>query len=100
MCNGLDGQVAYTYSKCLINSAGYYGTSAWGGNGSQTSLGLPGWQNIYDGRSEWGPCFFDQTHVLSSYATYQLPFGRGKQYAHEVNPVANALVASTAEMEG
>jgi len=94
MGNGLDGQVAYTYSKCLTNSAGYYGTSAWGGNGSQTSLGLPGWQNIYDGRSEWGPCFFDQTHVLSSYATYQLPFGRGKQFVHEVNPVANALVGN------
>src|SRR5438067_1030938 len=94
MGNGLDGQVAYTYSKCLTNSAGYYGTSAWGGNGSQTSLGLPGWQNIYDGRSEWGPCFFDQTHLLSSYATYQLPFGRGKQFVHDANSVANALVGN------
>jgi hypothetical protein len=92
MGNGLEGQVAYTYSKCLTNSAGYFGTSAWGGNGAQTSLGLPGWQNIYDGRAEWGPCFFDQTHILSSYATYDLPVGRGKQFGHDVNSVTDQII--------
>jgi hypothetical protein len=94
MGNGLEGQVAYTYSKCMTNSAGYYGTNAWGGSGSQTSLGLPGWQNIYDGRAEWGPCFFDETHILSSYATYQLPFGHGKQFGHDVNPVVNTFIGN------
>ena len=92
MSGGLEGQVAYTYSKCLTNSAGYYGTSAWGGNGAQTSLGLPGWQNIYDGRSEWGPCFFDETHILSSYATYDLPVGRGQKFGHDVNSIADQVI--------
>lgn len=92
MSGGLEGQVAYTYSKCLTNSAGYFGTSAWGGNGAQTSLGLPGWQNIYDGRAEWGPCFYDETHILSSYATYDVPLGRGQKFGHDVNSVADQII--------
>src|SRR5262249_3621741 len=63
MSNGLEGQVAYTYSKCLSNSPGYFGTG-WGSTGATSSGGQPGPQNIYDPRSDWGPCFFNQKHVL------------------------------------
>ena len=94
MGNGLDGQVAYTYSKCMSDSPGFFGTGAWGGNGSQTSMGLPGWQNIYDGKSDYGPCYFDETHILSAYATYQVPVGRGQKYANNLNPVLNAIVGN------
>jgi hypothetical protein len=93
MGNGLEGQVAYTYSKCLSNSPGYFGTG-WGSTSATSSGGQPGPQNIYDPRSEWGPCFFDQTHVLSSYVTYALPFGRGKQFGHDLNPAVNAVVGN------
>jgi hypothetical protein len=78
----------------MTNSAGYYGTGAWGGNGSQTSLGLPGWQNIYDSRAEWGPCFFDQTHILSSYVTYEIPVGRGKRVGHDLPAIANGVIGN------
>ena len=94
MHNGLEGQVAYTYSKCLTNSPGFFGTGTWGGNGSQTSMGLPGWQNIYDPRSDWGPCYYDETHILTSYVTYQLPVGRGKKFGSSMNPVVNAVVGN------
>ena len=94
MSNGLEGQVAYTWSKCLTNSPGFFGTGTWGGNGSQTSMGLPGWQNIYDPRSDWGPCYYDETHILSSYVTYQLPFGHGKKFGNTMNPVVNAVVGN------
>lgn len=94
MQNGLEGQVAYTYSKCLTNSPGFFGTGTWGGNGSQTSMGLPGWQNIYDPRSDWGPCYYDETHILTNYVTYQLPFGRGKKYGNNMNPVMNAVAGN------
>ena len=93
MGNGLEGQVAYTYSKCLSNSPGYFGTG-WGSTNATSSGGQPGPQNIYDLRSDWGPCFFDQTHVLSSYVTYALPFGRGKQFGHDLNPAVNAVVGN------
>jgi hypothetical protein len=92
LSNGLDGQLSYTYSKCLSNSPGFFGTSSWGGNGTQTSMGLPGWQNIYDPRSDWGPCYYDTTHALTGFASYAIPVGRGKQFGHDMNKVADAVV--------
>ncbi len=88
MSNGLQGQVAYTYSKCLTNSAGYYGS--WGG--TQASPGMPYWQNVYDGKTEKGPCFYDETHNLTSYVLYQLPVGHGKKFGNNMNKIANAVV--------
>jgi hypothetical protein len=87
--NGLQGQVAYTYSKCMTDATGYFG-GGWGG--TQTSLPASFWQNIYDRKAEWGPCYFDQTHILSAYANYQLPFGHGKKMGTNMNRVANAVV--------
>ena len=93
MGNGLEGQVAYTYSKCLSNSPGYFGTG-WGSTGATSSGGQPGPQNIYDPRSDWGPCFFNQKHVLSSYVTYALPVGRGKQFGKDMNSALNEIVGN------
>jgi hypothetical protein len=89
MSNGLDAQVAYTYSKCLSDSGGFYGT--WG-SGAQTSHGQVGWTSIFNPRLDWGPCFFDQTHLLSSYVTYQLPVGRGKKFGNHVSRGLDALI--------
>lgn len=94
MASGLEGQLAYTYSKCITDSTGFFGTGTWGGNGSQVPLILPGPQNIYDQRAERGPCYWDQTHILSSYITYQLPFGHGKKWGNNLNSVANAVVGN------
>jgi len=93
MGNGLEAQVAYTYSKCLSNSPGYFGTG-WGSTGATSSGGQPGPQNIYDPRSDWGPCFFNQKHVLSSYTDYQLPIGKGKQFGKDMNPILNAVIGN------
>jgi hypothetical protein len=86
---GLQYQVAYTYSKAMTNSSGYYGS--WGGQTVPTS---PYWQNLYDSRAEWGPAYYDVTHVLSSYAVYELPVGRGKKFGGEMNGIANALIGN------
>jgi hypothetical protein len=93
MGNGLEGQVAYTYSKCISNSPGYFGTG-WGSTQAQSSGGQPGWQNAYDGKADFGPCYFDQTHILSSYVTYQLPVGRGKAFGHDMPAALNAVVGN------
>jgi hypothetical protein len=93
MGSGLEGQVAYTYSKCLSNSPGYFGTG-WGSTGATSSGGQPGPQNIYDPRSDWGPCFFNQKHVLTSYVTYQLPVGKGKQFGRDMNSALNAVIGN------
>jgi hypothetical protein len=84
---GLQYQVAYTYSKCMTNSSGYYGS--WGGQATPTS---PYWQNLYDMRAEWGPCYYDVTHVLSSYAVYELPVGRNKRYGKGMNKAVDAVI--------
>ncbi|HUK26389.1 MAG TPA: hypothetical protein VLV49_17545, partial [Terriglobales bacterium] len=93
MNNGLEAQVAYTWSKCMSNSPGYFGTG-WGSTNATSSGGQPGWENIYNPRLDWGPCYYDQTHILSSYVTYQLPIGRGKRFGHDMNPVANAVIGN------
>jgi hypothetical protein len=84
--HGLQYQVSYTYSKCMSNSTGYYG--AWNNALSASAY----WQNIYDPKAEWAPCYYDATHVLSGYALYELPVGRGKTFGSNMNKVANAIV--------
>src|SRR6266404_5662695 len=87
MSNGLQYQVAYTYSKCMTNNSGYYGS--WG---AQATTASPYWQNIYDPKAEWAPCFYDATHSLTAYSVYELPIGHGKQFGKDMNPVLNAVV--------
>lgn len=88
---GLDGQLAYTYSKCLSNSPGYFGTG-WGSTQAQSSGGQPGWGNIYDPMSYYGPCYYDETHIISGYFTYELPVGRGKKYGSDASPILNQAI--------
>lgn len=86
MSHGLQYQVSYTFSKCMSDSTGYYG--AWDNALSASAY----WQNIYDPRAEWAPCYYDATHVISAYAIYDLPFGRGKTYGQDMNKVVDAVV--------
>ena len=86
MAHGLQYQVAYTYSKCMSDSTGYYG--AWNNALSASAY----WQNVYDAKSEWAPCYYDATHVLTGYAVYELPVGRGKLLAKNVNGAVDTVV--------
>jgi Carboxypeptidase regulatory-like domain len=88
--HGLQYQVSYTFSKCMSDSTGYYG--AWNNALSASAY----WQNVYDQRSEWAPCYYDATHVLSSYAVYDLPFGRGKMLANNVNSAVDQVIGGWA----
>jgi hypothetical protein len=84
--HGLQGQVAYTFSKCMSDSTGYYG--AWNNALSASAY----WQNVYDQRAEWAPCYYDATHVVSAYAIYDLPFGRGKMFGQNANRAVNEVI--------
>ncbi len=86
MNHGLQYQVSYTFSKCMSNSTGYYG--AWNNALSASAY----WQNVYDSKSEWAPCYYDATHVLTSYAIYEVPIGRGKLLGKDVNKVVNQII--------
>jgi hypothetical protein len=89
--HGLEGQVSYTFEKCMTNDDGYYGS--WG---STTQAGPSGnyWQNLYNPNGDYARCYWDSKHVLSAYAVYQLPFGRGKQYGHDLPAVVDAVVGN------
>jgi hypothetical protein len=88
--HGLQGQLSYTYSKCMSDSTGYYG--AWNNALSASAY----WQNVYNQRSEWAPCYYDATHVLSAYAVYQLPIGRGKEFASGVRKSVDEVIGGWA----
>jgi hypothetical protein len=87
--NGLEGQVAYTWSHCMVNNSGYYGS--WG-NATQATPASPYYQNLYDPHADYASCYYDSKNILSAYATYDLPIGKGKMLGGNMNRVANAAV--------
>jgi len=84
---GLQFQVAYTYSKCMTDNSGYYGT--W--SNTQATPANPYYQNLYDPKADYAPCYFDASHLLSAYAVYELPYGRGKRFGANAPKVLSAI---------
>src|SRR5581483_2875526 len=91
LSNGLDAQVSYTYEKCMTNDDGYYGT--WGGEKLTTASGNY-WQNLYNPNGDYAQCYWDSKHVISAYAVYQIPFGKGKRFGHDAPTVVNAVAGN------
>jgi hypothetical protein len=87
IAHGLAGQVAYTWSHCFTNNSGYYGI----GNGGATSAS-PYYQNLYNPAGDYASCYYNSNNIVSAYATYDLPVGRGKQFGANMNPVVNQVV--------
>jgi len=85
LANGLEFQANYTWSKCMTNSGGYYGG---GGQGAGDYY----WQDTYNARPDWGPCYYDTTNAFNGYITYDLPFGRGRAFGKDMNAVENAIL--------
>jgi hypothetical protein len=85
---GMTYQLAYTYSKTLTDSLGFYGDVG------QVASNSAYWQNLYDRQAEWGPAFFDATHNLSGSFVYELPFGRGRTHGGNWNSGVNGLLGN------
>jgi hypothetical protein len=79
--SGLAYQVAYTFSKSLDVSSGWFGVEG------------SGIQDPYNPRGSYGPSGFDLTHVLSANAVYELPIGQGKPFSTG-NHVVDYLVGN------
>jgi hypothetical protein len=76
----------YTWSKTLTNADAEYPTqSAWNGNGTSGAL------NTYNLKVEKGLSQYDTPHRLVLSYSYQLPFGKGRQFANQ-SRVANAII--------
>jgi len=87
--DGLEGQVAYTWSHCLTNNSGYYGT--WGQAAGSTTAS-PYFQNLYNPRADYASCYYNSSNIVSAYATYSLPVGRGKAIGANMNSAVNQVV--------
>lgn len=88
---GLEGQISYTWGKCMTNNSGYYGTYS---TNAETSSSFPYWQNLYNPRSNWARCYYDSSQVLSAYALYELPIGRGKTFGGDLPAAVNAAIGN------
>jgi len=91
--SGLEAQVSYTWEKCMTNNDGYFGT--WGAT-TQAAPAENYWANLYNQNSDYAQCYWDAKNVISAYAVYDLPFGRGKRFGHDMSPVVNAVAGNWA----
>jgi Carboxypeptidase regulatory-like domain/TonB dependent receptor/TonB-dependent Receptor Plug Domain len=78
--HGLDMQASYTWSKCLANSLGYFGSygDEEGAGESQTQATQNFFQNEYNPLADYGRCTTDVAQNFQAYGVYNLPIGRGK----------------------
>jgi hypothetical protein len=83
---GLEYQVAFTYSRGMSDSIGYYGQG--GQAGSQSAY----WQNLFNQQAEFGPTYFDEKFNFVPSFVYQLPFGRGRKMGAAWNKGVDAIL--------
>jgi hypothetical protein len=85
---GLEFQANYTWSKGMSDAIGYYGEG--GQAGSQSAY----WQYLYDRKAEWGPTYFDATHMFNFSHVYELPVGKGRAFGENLHPVLMGVVGN------
>jgi hypothetical protein len=92
--HGLDLQAAYTWSRCMSNSLGYFGQygDEEGIGQSQTNGGYFFFQNEYNPMADYGHCISDIAQDVNGYVVYDLPFGRGRQMGANVSPAVNQVI--------
>jgi hypothetical protein len=92
--HGLDLQASYTWSKCMANSLGYFGSygDEEGAGESQTQATQNFFQNEYDPKGDYGRCTIDVSQYFTAYGVYDLPFGRGKLIGTNVSRPVNAVI--------
>jgi len=70
--NGLTALVAYTWSKCLATSNGWF-------NAENGDLGDPV-EDFFNPSLAYGVCGFDTPQEFNASGVYNLPFGKGEQW--------------------
>jgi hypothetical protein len=92
--HGLEMHASYTWSKCMANSLGYFGSygDEEGAGESQTEGTQNFFQNEYNPKGDYGRCTIDVAQNFNAYAVYDLPFGRGKQIANNVPRAVDEII--------
>ncbi len=84
MSNGLMVTAAYTWSHALDNSADTLSTAPTGVVVGATGTPLLNYQ--------YGSSNNDQRHLFAASALYELPFGRGRRFGHDMSKAADYIV--------
>ena len=82
---GLYALFAYTYSRTYDNGL----TDGLGSETSAPFFPLPNWENL-----DWGLSQINLDNSFTGSVIYDLPFGRGKQFGGDWNPVTNAILGN------
>ena len=82
---GLYALFAYTYSRTYDNGL----TDGLGSEVSAPFFPLPNWENL-----DWGLSQINLDNSFTGSVIYDLPFGRGKQFGGNWNPVTNAILGN------
>ena len=83
----LDLTAIFTWAKSLDDK------SATAGAGSSLT-GYEGFENNHDPALDYGPSDFNTPYRFVASYVYQLPFGRGKQFANNVNRAADLAIGN------
>jgi hypothetical protein len=92
--HGLDMQFSYSWSKCMTNTLGYFGSygDEEGAGESQTQATQNFFQNEYNPRGDYGRCTTDVASYFTGYALYDLPFGHGRMFASGVSKPVDEVI--------
>ena len=91
LAKGLEFSFNYGFSKCLTNAMGYYGRYG-DSTASQASADKAFQEYAYNLNLDYGLCDHDVTNVFTGYVTYDVPFGRGRQFGSNVNRVVDTIL--------
>ncbi|HEX3743248.1 MAG TPA: TonB-dependent receptor, partial [Bryobacteraceae bacterium] len=93
LSTGLQFQLNYTFSKCLTNAPGFFGQYG-DANSSQTQAngGYAFPEYTYNQALDYGPCPNDVSQEFNGYATYDVPFGRGRAFGKNVSKPMDAVL--------
>jgi hypothetical protein len=92
--HGLDMVFSYTWSKCMTDTLGYFGSygDEEGAGESQTQATQNFFQNEYNPMGDYGRCTTDVASLFNGYAVYNLPFGRGKMFGNGVGKPVDEVI--------
>ena len=89
---GLSFTTAYTLTSNKTNALGTAPNSAVPAGGSGAGDNGNNVQDIYNIHIDYGNAYYDPRHKVLATAVYELPFGKGRQMANTLNPIADLFV--------
>jgi hypothetical protein len=81
------------YSAGLTVNANFTWSHALGIVSTGQSFTLDNASNAFNLYSDYGPEFFDRKFTFNLLSSYQLPFGKGKRWGNNANPVLSRIIS-------